>query len=1780
MATASQLQQLYVAYFGRAADPSGLDYWVAQGTTTKAFAAHMHGQNEFQSTYGTKSNEAQVNQIYQNLFNRDADAAGLLYWVGQIENGVLSLASIANDLIWAVDNGHGDATDKLTLAAKTSTATSYTAEIRKTTAAILAYQPDSTSPWKSGDDFEAAVSFMNTATSTNTPTAAEVTTNVASLAAEDFGTGTTVNLTSSIDNKTGSADNDNFYALTAGHLATSDIIDGKGGGADKLTAVVEGGTTLRPVLSNVEYLVIDSVDDATAGVDTTTVNLDQSSGVTSVEIQNHKNDETNDDIFAITGITTAVGVTLTDDEGGSHRDNDLTVTYDGVSGTTDTATLTLNSTNAASTFGTITAANVETINYELKGGFDSTVGDASHADATALNITVAASSGGQISASAAKATAVTITAADTFTLVDSDLSKAYTYTIDSTLAKAGTTAASNVVATSITPVESGTKAETLKFIIKGAGTADVGNDVNWDVQSDTNADTVEVDASSNTGGVTADFSAFSTNNARYNKFTGGSGDDTVTIAAGGLDKYDTIAGGAGSDTLTATMETGAAPDDVFYLDTLTGTDLPTISGIEIAKITLQDAGTANSTLDTTTASFADTLSLAGDIAARNQTIDNIKVGQTVKIDGANIDGGDLILTQDGATSSAPADSLTITSNLLEDSGATTSTIHHLKADTVTSVSIDLASTDTTLTEVVLTNADFAKASSVKFTSAEKVTVTDITSLTTGTLDFTGVTGELSVSTDSTNKYTIKGSSTAKSTINMAGTLNNDDTIVGGSGTTDVLTATINGLAVSTSSSTGKLNVSGIETIELDTTGADSTIDLASVTGATSIGVGSAQSVTFENVPAGVGFNLGVNASWDFGGSTSTDALTIKLADTTGTSDTVSVYLKAKDNDAVDTNLVIAGVETVNLIEDTNKVYAAHGETVHKSVSGFTKEDRIGLAGVSATAIALDDVHTVSGKSIGSSGTVAALATHGISIDAYDTNELVLIEVANEADIDSEADMATAFADGGVMDAVDVSGSENSFILIGGADNDATQYLYSITNDNTAAVVESEITLLRTITSNIEGGIAGYTTDNFSFGDDIELDVSGVAATKIVASGGEATDLFDLETQGGANDTLNAATTTLDASALKSALTVKAATNTGTTFSTYGVVGTITGSVVADSVTIGSTSNYIGSSIGTGVNLGTGTDTVTAYLKGSGSIATVDETETINLYIGDLTGTTSSITTGASGHGSDEASVLNLYGGLSGNTTTDAWTMATDHSITYNAADYLGSVALTWGQNILVQTNANDAINIYGGKSSTDSLNIEYNGGTAAVDSGEFTMTGVETLTVASHTTNANTIDLENVTGLNKIIVTDHEETGTQLNVDSAKSGLTIEGGISGGNYEMSQIVDVNLEDASGTSDEITFNLVHVTGSAAGLDATGIETVNIVALANASTETADTISINGTPTTGQSGTINITNGTQANKANDDVTLAAIGTGWSTIDASTLEGALTVNASARASTVMTITGGKDSDTIAMENTGDVLDGGGTTATPGSDTLVISAVGTGGALVVDLGATDQVTLFNGTQSSAVQKGFENVNATAYTQTGSIGADITSGSLNNTITDSLYVDTIKLSGGGTDTVVLNTETVTADSVADGSIDLIYNFKSGALASGGDVLDTSAFSITSGGFYDTGATTITGAIDDTVIGFIAGQGTDIGNKLIGIDSDLTTLSQLAAGILDSSAANKLWVANENAIILYGDFDSTSTDVDIYLVDGSGSSDKEGIRKTATLKSVDATGFIGANFTL
>lgn len=85
--TSAQVQQLYVAYLGRAADKAGLDYWMAELNATPAVltlenlrANFVNEQPEYSDAYAGLSRQDTVIKIYNNLFGRAPDAAGLTYW--------------------------------------------------------------------------------------------------------------------------------------------------------------------------------------------------------------------------------------------------------------------------------------------------------------------------------------------------------------------------------------------------------------------------------------------------------------------------------------------------------------------------------------------------------------------------------------------------------------------------------------------------------------------------------------------------------------------------------------------------------------------------------------------------------------------------------------------------------------------------------------------------------------------------------------------------------------------------------------------------------------------------------------------------------------------------------------------------------------------------------------------------------------------------------------------------------------------------------------------------------------------------------------------------------------------------------------------------------------------------------------------------------------------------------------------------------------------------------------------------------------------------------------------------------------------------------------------------------------------------------------------------------------------------------------------------------------------------------------------------------------------
>lgn len=85
--TSAQVQQLYVAYLGRAADKAGMDYWLnelnaspAKMTLENLRSNFTNEQPEYQNAYAGLSRQDTVIKIYNNLFGRTPDAEGLTYW--------------------------------------------------------------------------------------------------------------------------------------------------------------------------------------------------------------------------------------------------------------------------------------------------------------------------------------------------------------------------------------------------------------------------------------------------------------------------------------------------------------------------------------------------------------------------------------------------------------------------------------------------------------------------------------------------------------------------------------------------------------------------------------------------------------------------------------------------------------------------------------------------------------------------------------------------------------------------------------------------------------------------------------------------------------------------------------------------------------------------------------------------------------------------------------------------------------------------------------------------------------------------------------------------------------------------------------------------------------------------------------------------------------------------------------------------------------------------------------------------------------------------------------------------------------------------------------------------------------------------------------------------------------------------------------------------------------------------------------------------------------------
>ncbi|WP_288479110.1 DUF4214 domain-containing protein [uncultured Pseudomonas sp.] len=117
----NQIQQIYLAYLGRPADPAGLAYWAdqvdSQGGDLSLVLSGFAASEESAALYGEMSTNQAISAIYTNLFKRDADDAGVAYWQTQIESGAVDPAQAALAiLLGAQDTDVTAASNKLTAA--------------------------------------------------------------------------------------------------------------------------------------------------------------------------------------------------------------------------------------------------------------------------------------------------------------------------------------------------------------------------------------------------------------------------------------------------------------------------------------------------------------------------------------------------------------------------------------------------------------------------------------------------------------------------------------------------------------------------------------------------------------------------------------------------------------------------------------------------------------------------------------------------------------------------------------------------------------------------------------------------------------------------------------------------------------------------------------------------------------------------------------------------------------------------------------------------------------------------------------------------------------------------------------------------------------------------------------------------------------------------------------------------------------------------------------------------------------------------------------------------------------------------------------------------------------------------------------------------------------------------------------------------------------------------------------------------------------------------------
>lgn len=124
----NELQNLYVAYFNRPADPNGLAFWNerlnADPSSYAAVARSFYTSLEYLSSYSHMDTRSVVLEVYDNLFSRVGDEGGVTFWVKALDSGAMTFDDMVLKMI---DGAQGS--DAVAYGAKVAVATAFTARV-------------------------------------------------------------------------------------------------------------------------------------------------------------------------------------------------------------------------------------------------------------------------------------------------------------------------------------------------------------------------------------------------------------------------------------------------------------------------------------------------------------------------------------------------------------------------------------------------------------------------------------------------------------------------------------------------------------------------------------------------------------------------------------------------------------------------------------------------------------------------------------------------------------------------------------------------------------------------------------------------------------------------------------------------------------------------------------------------------------------------------------------------------------------------------------------------------------------------------------------------------------------------------------------------------------------------------------------------------------------------------------------------------------------------------------------------------------------------------------------------------------------------------------------------------------------------------------------------------------------------------------------------------------------------------------------------------------------